>query len=174
MKCLLNSKKLIFGFTSDYVSCITVDHYQINGILSFAILDLAYKIIRQRKRKYIALKKRKPIIHLLNYIDALNFNSKEFNDDFFLKNLYKTELVGSLYHYQKKYFKDLDYKDKLEVIVSENSCTIRFDYHPTTLSVYNANLVAMITHILRKEKDAINESRTINVSGIMFYCLFLM
>jgi len=175
MRWLLHSKKLTYLFLYTYISYYTDNHYQIDGILSFAVLDLAYKIIRQRKRKYIALKKRKPIIHLLNYIDALNFNSKEFNDDFFLKNLYKTRLVDSLYHYQKKHFKDLDYKNKLEVIVSENSCTIRFDYHPTnTLSVYNANLVAMITHILKKEKDAINESHTINVNGIMFYCLFLM
>ena len=173
MRWLLRNKKLSFVFLYAYISYHNGNHYQIDGILSFAILDLAYKIIRQQKREYIALKKRKPIIHLLNYIDALNFNSKEFNDDFFLKKLYKTGLVDSLYHYQKKYFKDLDYKDKLEVIVSENSCTIRFDNHPT-LSVNNANLVAMITHILRKEKDAINESRTINVSGIMFYCLFLM
>ena len=174
MRWLLRNKKLSFVFLYAYISYHNGNHYQIDGILSFAILDLAYKIIRQQKRKYIALKKRKPIIHLLNYIDALNFNSKEFYDGFSLKNLYKTGLVDSLYHYQKKYFKDLDYKDKLEVIVSENSCTIRFDYHPTILSVYNANLVAMIIHILRKEKDAINESHTINVNGIMFYCLILM
>jgi len=31
----------------------------------------------------------------------------------------------------------------------------------------------MVIHILEKEKDAINVSRTINVSGIMFYCVLL-
>ena len=167
MKYLLNSEKLIFGFTSDYVSCVTTSNYQINGILSFAILDLAYKIIRQQKRKYIALKKRKPIIHLLNYIDALNFNSKEFEVYFSLKSWNKTKLVDNLYHYRSKYFKDLDYKDKLEVIRRKNSYAIRFDNYYDKLQSHNVNLVAMITHILEKEKDAIN------VSGIMFYCTLL-
>jgi len=168
MKCLLNSKKLIFGFTSDYVSCITTSNYQINGILSFAILDLAYKIIKQQKREYIALKSRKPIIHLLNYIDALNFNSKEFDVSFFSKNRYKTRLADSLYHYQNKYFKDLDYKDWLKVIRRKNSYTIRFDNYPDKIPAHNANLVVMITHILEKEKNAIN------VDVIMFYCALLM
>ena len=169
MKCLLNSKKLIFGFTSDYVSCITTSYYQINGILSFAILDLAYKIIKQHKSKSIILKKRKPIIHLLNYVDALNFNSKEFGHIFILKNRYKTRLADSLYHYRSKYFKDLDYKDYLKVIRLEDSCIIRFIDSATREHSHNVNLAAMVIHILDRQK-----SDEINVDGIMFYCLFLM
>ena len=168
MKCLLNSRKLSFTFPYECIACRTTIQYQINGILSFAILDLAYKIISQHKSKSIILKKRKPIIHLLNYIDALNFNSKEFEVYFSLKSWNKTRLVDNLYHYRSKYFKDLDYKDKLEVIRRKNSYAIRFDNYYDKLQSHNVNLVAMITHILEKEKDAIN------VSGIMFYCLILM
>ena len=169
MKCLLRSKKLIFVFTSGYVSCITTSYYQINGILSFAVLDLAYKIIKQHKRKSIILKKRKPIIHLLNYIDALNFNSKEFDVYFILKNWYKTRLADILYLYRSKYFEDLGYKDKLKVTVRENLCTIRFDNYYDKVQLHNVNLAAMVIHILEKQKRD-----EINVDGIMFYCLFLM
>ena len=173
MKWLLRNKKLIFVFTYDYIACHTVNHYQINGILSFAVLDLAYKIIKQQKREYIALKKRKPIIYLLNYIDALNFNSKEFDVYFFLKNWYKTRLADILYLYRSKYFKDLNYKDKLKVTARENLCIIRFDNYYDKLQAHNVNLVAMVIHILEKEKYAINVSRVINISGIMFYCVLL-
>ena len=169
MKWLLHSKKLDFVFTPGYVSCISTSYYQINGILSFAILDLAYKIIKQHKRKSIILKKRKPIIHLLNYIDALNFNSKEFGHIFFFKNRYKTKLVDDLYLYQNKHFEDLDYKDCLKVIRHENSCTIRFNDSVGREQSHNVNLAAMVIHILEKQ-----EPDDINVDGIMFYCLFLM
>lgn len=174
MKCLLNNQKLIFAFTLNFVSCFNVNYYQNNGILSFAVLDLAYKIIKQHKREYIVLKKRHPIIHLLNYIDALNFNSKKFGIIFFLKNKYKTKLAYSLYYYRSKDFKNFDYgllKDCLKVIEHENSCTIRFDDY-TRIQLQNVNLVAMVIHILEKEKsDAINNE--IDVSGIVFYCVLL-
>ena len=174
MRCLLRSKKLIFVFTYDYIACHTVNHYQINGILSFAVLDLAYKIIKQHKRKSIILKKRKPIIHLLNYIDALNFNSREFDVYFFLKNWYNTRLANNLYLYRSKYFKDLNYKDKLRVTVRENLCTIRFDNYYDKVQEHNVNLVGMVIHILEKQKrDEINVGRRINVSGIMLYCTLL-
>ena len=169
MRWLLRNKKLSFVFLYAYISYHNGNHYQIDGILSFAILDLAYKIISQQKREYIALKKRKPIIHLLNYIDALNFNSKEFEVYFSLKSWNKTRLVDNLYHYRSKYFKDLDYKDKLEVIRRKNSCTIRFVDSVTRVQSHNVNLAAMVIHILEKQKRG-----EINVDGIMFYCLFLM
>ena len=169
MRWLLRSKKLIFTFPYECIACCTTIQYQINGILSFAVLDLAYKIIRQQKREFIILKKRKPIIDLLNYIDALNFNSKEFDVSFFSKNRYKTRLADSLYHYQNKYFKDLDYKDYLNVIRHENSCIIKFIDSATRIQSHNVNLAAMVIHILEKEKRD-----EINVDGIMFYCLFLM
>ena len=166
MRCLLRSKKLIFVFTSGYVSCVSTSHYQINGILSFAILDLAYKIIKQHKRKSIILKKRKPIIHLLNYVDALNFNSKEFGHIFYFKNRYKTKLVDNLCLYRSKYF---GYKDCLKVTIRENTCTIRFIDSVNSEQSRNVNLAAMVIHILEKQ-----EPDDINVDGIMFYCLFLM
>jgi hypothetical protein len=104
MKCLLNNGKLTFIFRSPYVTCYNYDynHYQINGMLSFAVMDLAFKIIKQQKRKSIILKKRKPIIHLLNYVDTLNcnFNTKEFGISFSLKNNYKTQLLHNLYLYR--------------------------------------------------------------------------
>jgi hypothetical protein len=133
-------------------------------------MDLAFKIIKQQKRKSIILKKRKPIIHLLNYVDVLNFNSKEFNITFFLKNNYKTKLAYNLYLYRRRHFKDLVYKDSLKAIEHENLCTIRFeDDYASRVQPKNINLATMVMHILEKEK--IDQ---INVSGIIFYCVFLM
>ena len=103
MKWLLHNKRLTLTFRHSYVSCNTVSYYQANEILSFAILDLAFKIIKQRKRKFVILKKRKPIIHLLNYIDALNFNSKKFSITISFKNNYET-LTYALYSHRSKYF----------------------------------------------------------------------
>lgn len=170
MKCLLNNQKLIFAFSPDFISCFSnINYYQSNEILSFAVLDLVYKI-KQRKREYVILKKRHPIIHLLNYIDALNFNSNKFGKIFFLKNKYKTKLANSLYYHRSKDFENFDY-DCLKVIENEKSCTIRFDDFTRILS-QNVNLVAMVMHILGKEKsDAINDE--IDISGIVFYCVLL-
>jgi hypothetical protein len=129
MKCLLNNEKLTFIFRYSYVTCCNYgdSYYQINGILSFAVMDLAFKIIKQQKRKFIILKKRKPIIHLLNYIDILNsnFNSNKFDITFSLKNNYKTQLIYNLYLYRNLYrrrYHENFYKDSLIVIERENLC----------------------------------------------------
>lgn len=177
MKYLLRNRKLIFLFRNSYVSCFTIIYYQINGILSFAVLDLVYKIIKQRDRKYIILKKRKPIIYMLNYIDALNFNSSKFGITFFFKNKYEIQLARGMHYYRSKHFKFFNHEslnDCLKVIEHENSCTIRFDDYDIRLQTQNVNFVAMVMHILDKEKNAFERKiDTINVSGILFYCLFL-
>jgi len=177
MKCLLNNKKLTFVFRFPYVTCYSFNYgcYQTNGILSFAVTDLAFKIISQQKRKSIVLKKRKPIIHLLNYIDTLNFNfnSNNFHITFSLKNNYKTQLTHNLYSYRNSYrrrhYKDF-YEDGLKVIERENLCIIRLEYdYANEIQLKNLNLVTMLIHILEKEE--------INMTvgdGIIFYCVFLM
>jgi hypothetical protein len=135
-------------------------------------MDLSSKIIKQQKRKSITLKKRKPIIHMLNYIDILNFNlnSNRFDIDFSSTNYYKTKLVYNLYLYRRRVFKDLTYKDSLKVIARENSCVIRFeDDFVGKVQPKNVNLVAMLMHILEKEA-----SDKTNTDGIIFYCVLLM
>jgi hypothetical protein len=179
MKCLLHNKKLAFSFIPSYVLCYNVSYYQANEILSFAVMDLAFKIIKQQERNSIVLKKRKPIIYLLNYIDALTLNSNKFDNDFSFKGNCKIKLLHSLdlfplmynlYLYRRRLFKDFVYKDNLEVIERENLCTIRFEEdYITRIQPKNINLAAMVIHILEKEK--INE---INVDGIILYCVFLM
>jgi hypothetical protein len=132
-------------------------------------MDLALKIIKQHKREFIILKERKPIIHLLNYVDVLNFNCNEFDIDFFLKINYKIGLIYNLYLYRRRHFKDFDYKDSLKVIEDENLCIIRFEAdYITRVQPKNVNLTTMVIHTLKNGK--INE---INVSG-MLYCVFLM
>jgi len=177
MKCLLNGEKLTFTFKSSYVTCHNYGYgyYQTNGILSFAIIDLAFKVIKQQKRKSIVLKKRKSIIHLLNYIDTLNFNfiSNKFDITFSLKNKYKTQLIYNLYLYRslyrRRYYEDF-YRDGLIVIESENLCIIRAEHdYASRIHPKNLSLVAMLMHILEKE-----EVDMIDVSGIIFYCVFLM
>jgi len=174
---LFNYKKISFVFTSSYVKCYNYDYnyYQTNGMLSFAVMDLVFKIINQQKRKSIVLKKRKPIIHLLNYIDILNFNN---NCDKLaiilpLKNDYKTQLMHNLYlyrnSYRRRYYEDL-YKDGLKVIEHKNSCIIRLeDDYDNTIQPKNLNLASMLMHILEKK-----EVDMIDVSSIIFYCIFLM
>jgi hypothetical protein len=174
MKWLLHDGKLTFIFRSSYVSCLDYSYgnYQTNGILSFAALDLAFEITKQQKRKFIVLKKRKPIIHLLNYIDILNseFNSNIFNITFFSKDNYETRLAYNLYLYRNRYFKNLNYKDRLDVIERENLCVIRFvDDYANRVQPKNVNLAAMVMHIFKKE-----ESDEINVNGIIHYCVLLM
>ncbi len=177
MRYLLNDGKLTFIFKSSYVTCYNYDHsyYQNNGILSFAVMDLVFKIIKQQKRKSIVLKKRKPIIHLLNYIDTINFsfNCKKFDIDFFLKNKYKSELLHKLYLYRsshiKKYYKDF-YKDSLKVIERENLCIIRPEYdYSSSIQPKNSNLVAMLMHILENKEVDMTD-----FNGIIFYYVFLM
>jgi hypothetical protein len=175
MKCLLNDEKLTFMFRSSYVTCYNYgySYYQINGILSFAVMDLAFKIIKQQKRKAIILKKRKPIIHLLNYIDILNLNSKKFDITFSLKNNYKTQLIYNLYlyrnSYRRRYYRNF-YKDSLRVIERENLCIIRLeDDYASRIQPNNLNLAVMLMHILEKE-----EIDMIDANGIIFYCVFLM
>jgi len=177
MKYLLNDEKLTFTFKSSYVTChnYSYGYYQTNGIFSFAVMDLAFKIIKQQKRKSIILKKRKPIIHLLNYIDTLNFNfiSNKFDITLPLKNDYKTQLIHNLYLYRclyrREYYKDF-YKDGLIVIEHENSCTIKTEYdYASRIQPKNLDLATMLMHIL--EKEGID---TINGDGIIFYCVFLM
>jgi len=177
MKCLINNGKLTFRFGSSYVTIYNYgyNYYQINEILSFAIIDLAFKTISQQKRKSIILKKRKPIIHLLNYIDILNFgsNSNRFDVAFPLENEYKTLLIFNLFLYrsshQERYYNDL-YKNNLKVIEHKNSCIIRLKYdYASRIQPKNVNLATMLMHILeRKEIDLID------VSGMIFYCVFLM
>jgi len=177
MICLLNYKKISFVFTSSYVRCYNYDYnyYQINGILSFAVTDLAFKIIKQQKGKSIVLKKRRSIIHLLNYVDILNFNNNcnKLAITLPLKNNYKTQLTHNLYlhrnSYRRRYYEDL-YKDGLKVIEHENLCIIRLeDDYDNTIQPKNLNLASMLMHILEKK-----EVDMIDVSGIIFYCVFLM
>jgi hypothetical protein len=174
MKWLLYDEKLTFIFTPSYVSCnnYSFSNYQANGILSFAVMDLASKIIKQQEGKFIVLRKRKPIIHLLNYIDILNsnLNSNKFDIDFFSKNNYKTRLAYNLYLYRRKPFKDFSYRDSLKVIERENLCVIRFvDDYANRVQPKNVNLAAMVMHIFEKK-----ESDEINVNGIIHYCVCLM
>jgi len=176
MKCLLNDNKLTFMFGSSYVTCHNYDYgyYQtINGILSFAIMDLVFKITNQQKRKSIVLKKRKPIIHLLNYVDTLNsnFNGNKFDITFPLKNnKYKTQLAYNLYLYRCLYRREYYEDYSLEVIERENLCIIRLEYdYANEIQPKNLNLVTMLMHILEKK-----EIDMIDVSGIIFYCVFLM
>jgi hypothetical protein len=176
MKCLLNDEKLIFIFRFFSVSCYNgYGYYQTNGILSLAIMDLVFKIINQQKRKSIILKKRKPIIHLLNYVDILNSNfiSNKFDITFSLKNNHKTQLVYNLHSYRnsyrRRYYKDF-YKDNLKVIERKNLCIIRAEHdYASEIQPKNLNLVSMLMHILQKE-----EIDMIVGDGIIFYCVFLM
>jgi len=180
MKCLLNNKKLTFIFRFPYVICYSFNYnyYQTNGILSFAVIDLAFKIIKitnQQKRKSMILKKRKPIIHLLNYVDILNsnFNSNEFDITFSLKNNYESQLIHNLHlyrnSYRRRYYKDF-YKDGLKVIEYKNLCIIRTEYdYASRIQPKNLNLVTMLIHILDKEGIDM-----IVGDGIIFYCVFLM
>jgi len=177
MKYLLNDEKLTFTFRSSYVTCHNYGYgyYQTNGVFSFAIMDLVFRIIKQQKRESIILKKRKPIIHLINYVDILNFNyiSDKFDITLPLKNNYQTQLIRNLYLYRclyrREYYKDF-YKDSLIVIEHENSCTIRTEYeYANRIQPKNSNLATMLIHIL--EKEGID---TINGDGIIFYCVFLM
>jgi hypothetical protein len=177
MRYLLNDEKLSFVFRSSFVTCKNYDdsYYQINGVLPFAVMDLVFKIVKQQKRKSIILKKRKPIIHLLNYVDILNsnFNSNKFDVDLFFKNNYKTPLIYNLYLYRnlhrRRYYEDL-YRDSLKVIERENLCIIRLEHdYASRIQPENLNLVAMLMHILQKY-----EIDMIDVDGIIFYCVFLM
>jgi len=176
MKYLLNDEKLTFIFGPSCVTChnYVYGYYQTNGILSFAVMDLAFKIIKQQKRKYIVLKKRKSIIHLLNYVDILNsnFNSNKFDIIFFLENNYKT-LIHNLYlhrnSYRRRYYEDL-YKDGLIVIERKNLCIIKLEHdYASRIHPKNLNLATMLIHILEKE-----EIDMIVGDGILFYCIFLM
>jgi hypothetical protein len=144
-------------------------------MLSFAVMDLVFKIINQQKRKSIVLKKRKPIIHLLNYIDILNFNNNcdKLAITLPLKNNYKTQLMHNLYlyrnSYRRRYYEDL-YKDSLKVIEHKNSCIIRLeDDYDNTIQPKNLNLASTLMHILEKK-----EVDMIDVSSVIFYCVFLM
>jgi hypothetical protein len=178
MKYLLQDEKLTFVFGRYSVSCDNYSYgysygdYQANGILSFAIMDLALKIIKQQKRKSIILKKRKPIIHMLNYVDTfnLNFNGNKFDITFLSKNKYKTELAYNLYLYRTRPFKDFA-KECLNVIERKDLCIIRFEYDfASKVQPKNSNFVAMLMHIFDKEEiDTIY-----NADGIVFYCLLLM
>jgi len=176
MKYLLDDERLTFRFGPYYVTCYNYDYsYQINGILSFAVMDLVFKIINQQKRKSIVLKKRKPIIHLLNYIDILNFNSNssKFNITFRLENKYKTPLIYNLYlhrsSHRRSYYASF-YKDSLNVIERENLCIIKLeDDYPSRIQPKNVNLATMLIHILEQK-----EIDMIDANGIIFYCVFLM
>ena len=177
MKCLLNNARLTFRFAQPYppyVTCNNDNYYQINEILSFAVIDLAFKIINQQKRKSIVLKKRKSIIHLLNYIDILNFNSNSNKLDitFSLKNKYKVQLIHNLYLYRsshrERYYKNLC-KNNLKIIEHENSCIIRPESDSSTrIQPKNVNLTTMLMRILKKEEI------DIDLNGMIFYCVFLM
>jgi hypothetical protein len=130
-------------------------------------MDLALKIIKQQKREFIILKKRKPIIHLLNYVDTFNLNSNKFDAIFFSKDNYKTRLVYNLFLHRRP-FKDFADEDSLVVIERENLCIIRFEYdYPDSIQPKNVNLAAMVMHILEKKENKID------VNGIIFYCLLL-
>ena len=177
MKCMLNNEKLIFEFACPYppyVTCYNDSYYQINEMLSFAVMDLVFKIINQQKRKSIILKKRKPIIHLLNYIDILNFNSNssKFEITFPLENEYEMLLIYNLFLYrsshQERYYNDL-HKNNLKVIENKNSCIIELKYdYSSRIQPKNVNLTTMLMRILaKKEIDT-------DLNGIIFYCIFLM
>jgi hypothetical protein len=173
MKCLLNDNKLTFTFKSSYVICHNYGYgyYQTNGMLLFAVKDLAFKIINQQKRNSIILKKRRSIIHLLNYIDILNFNfnSNKFDITFPLKNDYEPQLTHNLYLYRRGYYNDF-YENSLKVIESKNLCIIRPEYdYASRIQPKNSNLVTMLMHILVKKKIDM-----IVGDGIIFYCVFLM
>jgi hypothetical protein len=175
MKCLLQDEKLTFTFRHYSVSCDNYDYgyYQTNGILSFAIMDLALKIVKQQKRKKsLILKKRKPIIHLLNYVDIfnLNFNGNKFDITFLSKNKHKTELAYNLYLYRTKPFKDFA-RECLNVVERKDLCIVRFEFDfASRVQPKNSNFVAMLMHIL--EKNEID--RMYDADGIVFYCLLLM
>jgi hypothetical protein len=129
-------------------------------------MDLASKIIKQQKRKAIILKKRKSIIHMLNYVDILSFNlnSNKFNIIFFSKNDYRMELVYNLYLYRTRHFA---YENILKVVEHENMCSIRFeDVYPDRVQPKNVNLAAMVMRILEKKENKID--------AIIFYCVLLM
>ncbi len=179
MKCLLNDMKLSFVFRSSYVTCYNhgYSYYQPDGILSLAVMDLAFKIIKQQKRKSIILKKRKPIIHLLNYVDTLNsyFNSNKLDITLSLKNISEDNYIQLTYNlclyrssYRSRYYDD--FYNNLEVIEHRNLCIIKFeDDYTSKIQPKNLNLTAMLMHILEKK-----EINMINVNGIIFYCVFLM
>jgi len=172
MRYLLNDERLTFTFTSSYVEChnYVYGYYQINEILSFAVIDLVFKIINQQKRKSIVLKKRKSIIHLLNYIDILNFNSNssKFEITFPLENEYESSLIFNLFLYRRRY-NDL-HKNNLKVIEHKNSCIIRLKYDGSDIiQPKNVNLATMLMRILKKE-----EIDMIDPNGMIFYCIFLM
>ena len=179
MKCLLNDEKLTFEFASRFVACNNYDYncsyYQINGILPFAVIDLAFKIVKQQKRKSIILKKRKPIIHLLDYIDILNFNfnSNKSEITFFLKSKYETQLIYNLYLYrgshQRRYYEDF-YRNSLKVIEYKDLCIIRLeDDFASSIQPKNLSLATVLMHILQKEEIDMLEG-----NGIVFYYVFLM
>jgi hypothetical protein len=184
MQCLLHAEKLSFVFSYDDVLCYNSGYrkYHANRILSFGIMDLAFKIIKkQQERKSISLKKKKSIIHLLNYVDMLNFNfnSKKFNfrNTFSLKNNYKMKLAYDLYLHRTRLFdyldKDFDFKVSLKVIKNKKSCVIRFDYDiGTRMQPKYVDLTNMVIHILDKLKN--KKKVEIDVNGIIFYCVFLM
>ncbi len=173
MKCLLNGDKLTFMSRSSDVICYSnhYNYYQPNGILSLAVMDLAFKIIKQQKRKKsIILKKRKPITHLLNYVDTLNsyFSRYTFYITFSLKinynNLY---LYRSLY--RRIHYEDF-IKDNLKIIERENLCIIRLENeYGSRIQPKNLNLAVMLMRILQKE-----EIDMIDANGIIFYCVFLI
>jgi hypothetical protein len=174
MKYLLNSEKLVFKFEHYSVSYYNYGYsnYQANRVLSFAIMDLFSKIIKQQKRRSIILKKRKSIIHLLNYVDVLNFNHNDskFDITFLSKNRYKTSLVHNLYLYRIKPFKDFDYKNSLEVIERKDLCIIRFDAdYASEVQPKNSNLTAMLMHILEKKEIDIMDA-----DSVILYCVLLM
>ena len=179
MKYLLNDEKLTFAFGFFNVTCSNYDYncsyYQINGILPFAVINLALEIRKQQKRKSIILKKRKPIIHLLNYIDILNFNfnSHKFEITLPLRNDYNRQLTRNLYLYRRshhrRYYEDY-YGDSIKVIESKNLRIIRLEYSfASIIQPKNSSLATVLMHIL--EKDEID---TIDASGIIYYCVFLM
>jgi hypothetical protein len=131
-------------------------------------MDLALKIVKQQKRKSIILKKRKPIIHLLNYVDILNFNDNKFDITFLSENDYKIKLAYNLLYRRRKNFA---YEDSLNVIERKDSCIIRFkDNSLSSIQPKNLNLTAMLMHIFEKnEIDMLYDA-----DGIVFYCLLLM
>jgi len=61
MKCLLNNEKLSFIFRNTLVTCCNYgdNYYQINGILPFAVTDLAFKISKATKKKIYYFEKEK-------------------------------------------------------------------------------------------------------------------
>ncbi len=180
MKYLLNNKRLTFMFRYPHIECYNYGYdysYQINGILFLAIMDLASKIIEQQKIKSIILKKRKPIIHLLNYVDMLNFNGNvyKFGIAFSFKNTFKDNYIELTYNlclyrssYRRRYYDD--FYNNLKVIERKNLCIIKFEGdYDSEIQPKNLNLAAMLIHILEKKKIDM-----IDVNVIIFYCVFLM